>query len=540
MNVSEIVVQRLADSGIEQSFGIPAQSILDITDAMYRNGSINFVTVRHEQVAASMADGYARVSGIPAVCMAGAGPGSANMVLGVANAYRASVPMVAITANVESKKIGRDSFNEWKQTRIYKSITKHSYRLNNPNLTPNLIDRVIRSTVSGRPGPVHLDIPEDLGYADVKSPSRHHRISLGPSRLAARSGEVKKALEALITSNSPILMVGGGAVWSGAGDSLLRLAELFSIPVVVSMSARGIIPEDHPLCFGPSGRWGFSACNDLVKSADFILSLGFRFGEWATNGWTIVPPDVKIAQVDVEESEIGRHYPAKIGSLADVKTFIEQMLQIVTLDIRKQKKLTRNGLKRLMEKLANQRKSFLSSNSGSPVDPRAIIREVMRFKDEDMILTVGAGKHALFASRALVMEPRSFLKAGEFGPMTFAFPAGLGAKIARPDKTVICLIGDGDFMMTVQDLETAVRENIAIISVVFNDGCYNAERLPRLEGRNVGVEFTNPDFVKLAESFGAVGAHISRPADILPVLKRMAKEQIPAVIDVAIDRDAKL
>lgn len=540
MNVSEVLVQRLVDSGIEQSFGIPAQSILDITDAIFRNGSMNFITVRHEQVAASMADGYARVSGIPAVCMAGAGPGSANMVLGVANAYRASVPMIAITANVDVEKMGRDSFNEWEQLQVYKSITKESYQLRDPKFASKLIDKVIRGTFTGRPGPVHLDIPEDLGYSEVKAPKKSTKISLGPSRLSARTIDVRHALDSLIASDFPIMMVGGGAVWSGAGRSVLELAELFSIPVVLSMNARGIIPEDHPLCFGPSGRWGFPSCNDLVKSADFIMSLGFRFGEWATSGWTIVSPDAKIVQVDLDSDVIGRQYEVTTGSVADVNTFLQQLLDLIKLDLKREKKWTKNILKNLQKNLASQRKAFLSSSTGSPVNPKAIIREVMRFSGKDVIMTIGAGKHALFASRMLVTTPQSLLKAGEFGPMAFAFPAALGAKIARPEKKVLCLIGDGDFMMTIQDLETAVRHRLDVISIIFNDGCYNAERLPRLEGRNVGIEFNNPDFVKLAESFGACGAHISRSEDIVPALRRLTKEGVPGILDVSIDRDVKL
>jgi len=186
-----------------------------------------------------MADGYARVSGIPAVCMAGAGPGSANMVLGVATAYRASIPLVVITANVEVEKMGRDSFNEWKQMRIYESITKHSYQLRDPKLASKLMDKVISGTVTGRPGPVHLDIPEDLGYAEVNKPRKTSRISLGPSRVSARTQDVRCALDSLIASDFPILMVGGGALWSGAGGRLLELAEFFSIPVVLSMKRIG-------------------------------------------------------------------------------------------------------------------------------------------------------------------------------------------------------------------------------------------------------------------------------------------------------------
>jgi acetolactate synthase-1/2/3 large subunit len=208
--------------------------------------------------------------------------------------------------------------------------------------------------------------------------------------------------------------------------------------------------------------------------------------------------------------------------------------------MKREKKWTKNILKNLQKNLASQREAFLSSSSGSPVNPKAIIREVMRFSGKDVIMTIGAGKHALFASRILMTTPQSLLKAGEFGPMAFAFPAALGAKIARPEKKVICLIGDGDFMITVQDLETAVRQNLDVISIIFNDGCYNAERLPRLEGKNVGIEFNNPDFVKLAESFGACGAHISRSEDIVPALRRLTKEGVPGILDVAIDRDVKL
>jgi len=540
MNVSDLLVQKLNQAGIKHAFGIPAHSILDITDAIFRSGSMEFITVRHEQVAASMADGYARVTGIPAVCMAGVGPGAANMVLGVANAYRASIPLLAITANVELQKLGRDSFNEWNQGAVFQNITKQTFQIRDPGLAPNIIDRAIRSTVTNRPGPVHLDVPEGIGYAEVKDPMESTRIVLGPSRMPARIDDVKETLEILKSAETPILIAGGGALWSGASATLREFVELLSIPTVTSMTSRGILPEDHPLCFGPSGSWGFQACNDLVKSADVIISLGFRFGEWPTNGWSLIPQDCRIVHVDLEPSEIGRQYDAAVGIVADVDTFLMQLLSLAKLELKKEQNWPSDRLKNLQEQLISQREAFFSSLGGIPIDPKFIIGKLMRLAKKDAIVTIGAGKHALFAARMLATEPRHLLKAGEFGPMSFAFPAALGAKVARPEKQVICLVGDGDFMMTIQDLETAVRNKLTVISIVFNDGCYNAERLPRHEGRQVGIEFNNPDFVKLADSFGAIGVQVSRPEDLEPALKQMFEEEVPGIIDVVIDKDARI
>jgi acetolactate synthase-1/2/3 large subunit len=245
---------------------------------MFRSGRMRFITIRHEQVASGMAEGYARVTGRPAVCMGGAGPSAANLLIGVANAYRASAPMLAITGNLDQSKLGTDALNEWNQMAMFAPVTKLSIQVTNPEKLAAQLRLALLSTVQGRPGPVHVDVPADIGRAKVKAPRHVGRLSFAPTRAEASEDEVAKTAEILMSAQAPLIIAGGGATSSDAGEKLKALSRLLSIPVAVS-GARGIMREDDPMCFGPVGVWGYAATNHMVESADTILGLGFRFSD---------------------------------------------------------------------------------------------------------------------------------------------------------------------------------------------------------------------------------------------------------------------
>ena len=540
MNASEAVAETLCSAGIRVAFGIPGNSLLDMTDYMFRTGRVRFVGVRHEQVAAGMAEGYARVTGLPGVCVGGAGPSAANLIIGVANAYRSSSPMVALTGNLSRSRLGRDSLNEWNQMAMFRPITKHQIQVTDSQRLPSQLRLALLTAVSGRPGPVHVDLPADVGEEEMAETTPFPDLTLAPTRTAAPQAQVDAAAELIQRGERPVVIAGGGARLSRAGDSLRELVDFLSIPVAVS-GARGIISEDNPLCFGPVGVWGYSACNSLLKSADLLISLGFRFSDDTTLGWTNITKGTKIIQVDIDPAEIGRQYPADVGIVADVDTFLGQLLATMRRSAKRPRGWPKEALREAQESLAKERGAFLAEPfEREPTDKRAIIRDVMNVLKDDAVVSLGTGTHTRYGSRMPVRLSQLVLRSGGFAAMGFAFPAAMGAKLAKPDRQVVCLDGDGDFMMTVQDLETAVRERIPVTTVVFNNSSYAAYRFAKHQGRRVGVEFTNPDMVRLAESFGAKGVRVERTEDFKPALEEMLRSDRPGVIDAVVTEGTDL
>jgi acetolactate synthase I/II/III large subunit len=288
------------------------------------------------------------------------------------------------------------------------------------------------------------------------------------------------------------------------------------------------------------GVWGYAATNHMFESADTILGLGFRFSDDTTMGWRTISADTKIVQVDIDPAEIGRQYDVALGIVADVNTFLGQLLGYVRRSGRKGTKgWPRAKLASLQSELKKEREGFLGGPfEAEPVDKRAIIHDLMRLARKDAIVAVGTGVHTRYACRMIVNEPRHFMRSGAFAAMGFAYPAALGAKVAAPDAQVVCLDGDGDFMMTVQDLETAVREKLNFVTVIFNNSSYAAYRF--WPEKRIGVEFRNPDLVKLAESFGAVGIRVTRTREFGPALKEMLKADKPALIDAVVTEGTNL
>lgn len=539
MRAVDALVDTLASCGVKYVFGLPGNSLLEATDYMDETGRCEFVTVRHEQVAAAMAEGIARVTGGPGVCLAGAGPSAANLVIGVANALRASSPLLVLTGNLPRSKLGREIYNEWNQMEVFKPITKLSYQSTVPQLLPSQIKSALLCSISGRPGPVHVDVPYDVGIAEIAQPPKPNSIALEPTRLRPRPDDVHKTMELIDAAEYPVIIAGGGAVYSRAERSLTDLIEMLGIPVVLTSTSRGLVPEDHPLCFGGAGVWGYPAANDLIGSSDLIVGLGCRFGDDVTIDWTSIPNDAKIIQVDIDPNELGKQYDLDLGILSDVDTFLHDLITAIKSTATSSSGFwSREKLIPIQESLKKQRMEFYDSPvTDNPVDKKVIIREILKQSPKNAIIMSGTGVHARYVAKLIMREPRCFHKSGAFAAMGFAFPAAMGAKMAFPDRQVICLDGDGDFMMTVQDLETAVRLNLKFLTVVFNNQSYAAYETPK--GRR-SIEFRNPDFIKLAESFGAMAMDVRRSAQFGPVLKEMMKADVPAVINAVVTSESDI
>jgi len=344
----------------------------------------------------------------------------------------------------------------------------------------------------------------------------------------------------LVKSSRPLIVAGGGVNWSDATRELVEFAELTGLPVAVTTGGRGAFPETHPLFVGVPGRWGNRTASEALKESDFILGVGCRFSDVTTENWRLIDPSATIVQVDIDESEIARQYPVDIGLIADCKMFLIDAIQIA------KQSLGKVGLsqvspraKTLSEKLLAERKGLLDVDLNAvPISTRRLLKDIDETIPRDAIISVGGGRHSHFVGQqTLVHTPRSSLRSVGFGAIGFAFPAALGAKLAFPNRQVLCLVGDGDFSMVMQDIETAVREKINVITVVFNDSSYSSVKILQHHhyGRYIGVDYTNPDFAKFAEISGARGFRVERPSEIKPALEASLKENRPCLLDVIID-----
>ncbi|MEM4410249.1 MAG: thiamine pyrophosphate-binding protein [Candidatus Caldarchaeum sp.] len=541
MKVAELVVNCLVECGVKHIFGLSGHTTLELLDAIYNEKRCRFVSVRHEQVAACAADGYARASGRHGVCLAHVGPGNANMVIGIATALRDSSPVLALTCNEDFENLGRDVFQEWDQLSVFKPITKWSAQIRHPAEASRIMRMAMLRCVLGRPGPVQVDLPLDVMSLEVNE--RHiektPRYDLYSSRVRPDPELLKVVSNMLLEAERPLILAGGGTIWSNASEELIRLAEALYIPVAVTHTGRGVIPDTHPLFIGILGRWGHVAAIDACKSSDLILAIGCRLADINTMRWSVISSDAKIIQADIDPNELGRQYPIEVGIVSDAKMFCRDLLEAVgklsikgAADRAQRVKMIRDQMSVELDRFFHER------SDGKPIKPQRIIKEINQVLNGNYIVTVGAGKHAEYANKVLVKEPRSYLKSVGFGSMGWAYPAALGAKLARPDKTVISLVGDGDFAMTMQDVETAVREDIPVVAVVFNDSCFSS--IKRFQAdfygkRFIGVDYRETDFAGMAEIFGADGYRVKESEEIGTSLRRAVKSSRAAVLDVVID-----
>lgn len=544
---AELVVQVLADAEVKYVFGIGGDSVIALIDAIHRTPGIEYMVVRHEQVGTSMADGYARVSGDPAVVLAHMGPGVCNVVIGVASAYRDSSPVIVLTGAREQHLVGRDAWHELDQLAMLRPITKWNARINSADSAPRIIREALTRALSGRPGPVHIELPKDIAKAqssvEVGAPLSSKAI-LEASRVAPNPGLVRQACDLLLSAKRPLVFAGGGVLRSGAGEELLAFGELTGIPVATTNKGRSSIPEEHPLCAGPTGRYGTPFGDNELKQADVILGLGCRFSDVSTRNWSSIPSGTKIIHVDIDPTQLGRQYTEEISIVSDAKLFLHAAVTEIK---------GRNGAKpahlspesnprlaALVKEREAERDAFFhpSAHASVPGKPQLLVKEIISALNKDPIIALGSGLYNRFAGRVRLKSPGSYLKSLALGAMGWAFPAAMGAKLAQPSRQVIGLMGDCDFLMVMQDLETAVRENIAVAIVVFNDyghGSVRELQKREFDGRVVGSDCNPVPFHEIARSMGALGTQVSTVEEVRPALAKILSSGRPGVLEISID-----
>lgn len=538
MTGAEALIEALKEEGVEHIFGIPGGAIIDVYDVLYNEDEIEHILTRHEQAAAHAADAYARVTGKPGVCFATSGPGATNLTTGITNALMDSSPVIAVTGQVAKNLLGVDAFQEADILSTMIPNTKHNLMLRDASKIPERINYAFKIATTGRPGPVHLDFPKDVQNEEIDVEIPVEADYDKEIRVKPEKEEIEEAVELLAGAERPLVFAGGGVVSAEAWPELREFVEALNIPVVTSTMAKGVLPEDHPLALGIMGMHGRMTANLAVTECDVMLGIGVRFDDRQTGDIKHFAPKADIIHIDIDPVEIGKNVRIDVPIEADAKSALKEMT-----DYLKSSSIGRgeDEWNELIEKLKEKFEPDLDYDE-TPIKPQRVIKEIMDLLDEDAILTSEVGQCQMWAAHYYnLQKPRKFINSGGLGTMGFGFPAAIGAKVGRPDCQVVDIAGDGSFLMNSQELATAVENEIPVVVAIFNneylgmvkqwqDIFYDERRSETYLGKS-------PDFVKLAESYGAHGARISEPNEIAPKFEEALECGKPAVLDIIIDPD---
>ncbi len=537
MSGAKAVEESLIKEGTKVIFGIPGGSTLPLYDVLY-DSKIRHILAHHEQCAAHMADGYARASGTPGVCLATSGPGATNLVTGVATANIDSSPIIALTGQVPTPIIGKDGFQEADIVGIMTPVTKYCVQLRDPSEIPDSFRKAFYIATTGRPGPVLIDLPKDVLVKEAemnfegKIELRGYKPKTDPHPV-----QVKRAAEMLTNAERPMMLIGGGAILSGASEEVLLLAEILMSPVGTTLMGKGVFPETHPLSVGVVGMHGKTEANRLIVEADVLLVVGCRFTDRTTGRLDQFCPDAKIIHIDIDSAEIGKNAKVDLPIVADAKKTLRQIY--VQLSDKIAKRETSIWTRRIDE-IRDQFKPENNNHVEGPfMKPKLILEELRKILPNNAIVTTEVGQNQSWSGLYFqALYPRTFITSGGLGTMGFGFPAALGAKVARPDVPVVDIAGDGSFTMTEQDLATSVNEQIPVVVVILNNSVLGmVAQWQRLfyKRRYSGIDLKGvPDFVKLAEAYGVNGVRTQTLAEFSTAVTKALRSEIATVIDVPI------
>lgn len=544
MSGAQAVVEALRREGVEVVFGYPGGANMPIYDALYdfQNTPLNekclrHVLARHEQSAAHMADGYARASGRVGVCMATSGPGATNLMTGLATAYMDSSPVLAITGQVPSYMIGSDAFQETDVVGMATSVTKYTFQPLCVRDVPYSVKAALYLAATRRPQPVLVDIPKDVqqNVDEVEFPERVDFVNYQP--LPDPDPTIVKTISrAVLGAERPIIMAGGGVKMANAYYELQTFAELLMAPVVTSFMGKGAFPENHPLSLGCMGMHGSERTNKLITQCDVFLVIGSRFSDRTTGKIEKFDPNIKVIHIDADKAEIGKNYKLPVVSLvADARKALQMLIREVEAGMLGRQRDV--WVKRTQEVVAVVKTAF--DGNGTYLSGVETIKILRRLLPTKTIVTTEVGQHQMWCEQHFqVIEPRTFFSSGGLGTMGFGFPAALGAKVAKPDRPVVDVAGDGSFLMTQNSLATSIEEEIPVTVVILNNhmlGMVAQWQRHFYNRRYSAVELgRSPDFVKLAESYGAEGVSVQTIPELESAVNRSINSPVTTVIDVPI------
>lgn len=529
------LIRCLEAEGVDTIFGYPGGVVLPIYDELY-DSSIRHILVRHEQAAAHAADGYARATGRVGVCLATSGPGATNLVTGIATAYMDSVPIVAMTGQVVTSLIGNDAFQEADITGITIPITKHNYLIKDAKELPRIVKEAFYIASTGRPGPVLIDIPKDVS-AGLIDYTPVEKVQL-PSYKPTYSGhplQIKKACELIEKAERPVMLVGGGAIISGAHEEVRQLAETLMAPVTPTLMGKGAFPEDHPLSLGMLGMHGTRYANYAVIDCDLLIAIGARFDDRVTGKIESFAPRAKIIHIDIDPAELGKNVRVDVPIVGDARIILKKLISTLKIKLPKTAEWNR--------KVEAWKKEYPLDydKDCNELKPQCIVERLNEIV-KDGIFVTEVGQNQMWAAHYIkCKKPRTFISSGGLGTMGYGFPAAIGAKIGRPDSEVWDIAGDGSIQMNIQELATAVSNDVPVRVAILNNEYLGMVRQWQELFYNRRYSYTSmkgqPDFVKVAEAYGAVGIRVDRKEDVKDAIIAAMKSDKPVFIDFRVSKE---
>ncbi|KFL35201.1 MULTISPECIES: acetolactate synthase large subunit [unclassified Sulfurospirillum] len=535
---SQMVIEALRKENVSVVFGYPGGAIMNVYDEVYKQNYFKHILTRHEQAALHAADGYARASGEVGVAFVTSGPGFTNAVTGLATAYMDSIPMVVISGQVPISMIGTDAFQEIDAVGISRPCVKHNYLVKDVKDLPRILKEAFYIARSGRPGPVHVDIPKDVTaqMGHFAYPSEIKMQTYKPT-YKGNPRQIKKAIEAIQAAKRPVLYIGGGAINSNASAEVREFAKLCGIPAVETLMARGVMGDENPLLLGMLGMHGCYSANMAMSEADLMIAFGPRFDDRVTGKLSEFAKHAKIIHVDIDPSSIGKIVPIDYPIVGDLKNVVEAMIPLAKEQIDESKyKPWRDLLKRY-----DEIHPLKYEDSNEILKPQWAIERVGQLLGDKAIICTDVGQHQMWAAQFYPFSyPRQWLSSGGLGTMGYGLPAAIGAKVAVPSKTVINFTGDGSILMNIQELMTAVENNVAVVNIILNNQFLGMVRQwqtffynKRYSSTDLSVQ---PDFVKLIESFGGRGFRVTTKDEFDKALKEAVESNTVCMIDVQVDR----
>ncbi len=538
---AQILMKVLQEEGVDTIFGYPGGAVIDLYDELGRTTDINHILVRHEQGAVHAADGYARASGKTGVCLVTSGPGATNTVTGIASAYSDSIPIVVITGQVPSKLIGNDAFQEVDIVGITRPCTKHNYLVKDVKDLAYIIKEAFYIASSGRPGPVLIDIPKDLTVAKAKYevPAKIELKSYNPT-YKPNVKQLQKVVELIEKAKKPVIFAGGGIILSKASDQLTKLAKKMSIPVVGSLMGLGGFPGTDLLWLGMLGMHGTYRANMAVSEADLLIAVGVRFDDRVTGKLDEFAANATIVQIDIDPTSIHKNIPVSVPVVGDAKISLGILNKLVEkqdfTDIDRQRKPW-------LDKIDHWKKTTpLAYDQSNIIKPQFVVEQLHSVTNGEAIITTEVGQNQMWAAQYYhLSKPNHWITSGGLGVMGFGLPAAIGAQVACPDKTVVDIAGDGSIQMNIQELATAVQYGLPVKIVILNNRFLGMVRQWQELFYDKRYSCTKmeyaPDFIKLAEAYGAVGFRTEKPSEVRDVLKKGLSIHRTVIMEFIVDRE---
>ncbi|HEY7365064.1 MAG TPA: biosynthetic-type acetolactate synthase large subunit [Methylomirabilota bacterium] len=545
MSGARMVLECLKREGVETVFGLPGGAVLPVYDALYDFEGLRHILVRQEAAAGHAAEGYARTTGKIGVCMVTSGPAATNLVTALQDAYMDSIPIVAFTGQVPTHLIGNDAFQEADNCGITRPCTKHNFLVKDGRDLGPMIREAFHIAATGRPGPVHIDLPKDIlvKEAELVWPERVQLRSYNPN-YDGHPGQIKKAARLMLGARRPVLYVGGGVISADADAELRELAELTQIPVTTTLMGLGAFPSEHPLSLEMLGMHGTYYANMAVHDSDVLIAVGARFDDRVTGRVEDFAPRAEIIHIDIDPSSISKNIKVNVPIVGDCRRVLRALLDAVREELAGEPvSVAVQARKQWLAQIAEWRKShpLHFDWDDNTIKPQYVMQEVSNLTRGEAYIITGVGQHQMWAAQYYKFKhPRRWCTSGGLGTMGYGLPTAMGVAAAHPDDLVVNIDGDGSFVMNSQELATCYDHNLPVKTIIINNGGHGMVRQWQeiiYKGRFVAIDLDrSPDFVKLAEAYGCVGIRASKPAEVVPALEKAFATPGPVVVDVLVDK----